>query len=624
MNKRRSANPASSGGKGGKGFSGVTRFDGLSDTFQYPGNAGKVVVVKNDETGLQATAEGLIDDHKVLVDGADPTPEYLDSKIICTQPIVKNILQPGGPGTAEKIEILASVGQAGNTLASGSDNRFLKIITSGTDSTPDYLNAKLEAGSNIQITEDVTAPANHRAKIDSTAQLSNLPDVSLSSPATDQGLFFNGAKWINKNPPAAGGVSTAFYLDSTAGPDAGYLELLKYATGTVEILNSKTANAGTGRVLFAKFETPAALNRTQIDPGVWFFNTFGYVNILTGVNQIQIDVIKRTAGGVETVLFTVTHNCSSIVPALLALESVQPAYALAATDKLVTKYYCYTDSVADHIFTLCYNGILHFTNFEPPFAQLHNELSGLQGGSGTEEYHSTADQNAALAGTSGTPSALNKYVTDADSRNSNDRNPTAHALAGAKHTADTVANMNLKLDGKLFTTISNEYGAYSLPAKLLAVPADTILIEDSGNGNAKTTLNVSGLPFPIAFTTVNVAYTDLSAAALTNSILLFALPAGAIVIGTRLKVSSIFTGPAITNYFLSLGIAGATADLMNEYDGKNITPGDTEYSEAMAFQSFNYNASVNLLVTARSVGANLSTATGGAMKIEIYYIKRLF
>jgi len=46
----------------------------------------------------------------------------------------------------------------------------------------------------------------------------------------------------------------------------------------------------------------------------------------------------------------------------------------------------------------------------------------------------SADQKAALAGTSGTPSSTNKYVTDADARNSDSRTPNAHVLDGALHT----------------------------------------------------------------------------------------------------------------------------------------------------------------------------------------------
>lgn len=51
----------------------------------------------------------------------------------------------------------------------------------------------------------------------------------------------------------------------------------------------------------------------------------------------------------------------------------------------------------------------------------------------------TADQKAALAGTSGTPSASNKYVTNADSRNADSRAPTAHNILSAAH-GDTLAD----------------------------------------------------------------------------------------------------------------------------------------------------------------------------------------
>jgi hypothetical protein len=106
--------------------------------------------------------------------------------------------------------------------------------------------------------------------------------------------------------------------------------------------------------------------------------------------------------------------------------------------------------------------------------------------------------------------------------------------------------------------------------------------------------------------------------------LLFTLPSAGIIIGTRLKPEIIFSGPAITSYFLSLGVAGNTADIMTEYDVKNIAISDTEYAEAMAFQSFNYNNTTAILITARSVGANLSAANQGTAKIEVYYIPRLF
>lgn len=59
----------------------------------------------------------------------------------------------------------------------------------------------------------------------------------------------------------------------------------------------------------------------------------------------------------------------------------------------------------------------------------------------------SADQKAALAGTSGTPSAANKYVTDGDSRMTNARTPTAHThplsdLTQSSASTDDVATWN--------------------------------------------------------------------------------------------------------------------------------------------------------------------------------------
>lgn len=61
----------------------------------------------------------------------------------------------------------------------------------------------------------------------------------------------------------------------------------------------------------------------------------------------------------------------------------------------------------------------------------HDSLTGV----GPTNHHDNvndpaAGEKAALGGTSGTPGAANKFVTDADSRNTNTRTPTAHDHAG--------------------------------------------------------------------------------------------------------------------------------------------------------------------------------------------------
>lgn len=80
--------------------------------------------------------------------------------------------------------------------------------------------------------------------------------------------------------------------------------------------------------------------------------------------------------------------------------------------------------------------------------QDHEQLTGLLGGAAADHYHLTNTQvgylpatgeKAALAGTSGTPGSGNKYVTDADSRNTNARLPLAHAASHAPGGSDGLA-----------------------------------------------------------------------------------------------------------------------------------------------------------------------------------------
>ena len=110
-----------------------------------------------------------------------------------------------------------------------------------------------------------------------------------------------------------------------------------------------------------------------------------------------------------------------------------------------------------------------------------------------EAYMPSSDQKAALAGTSGTPSSINKYVTDADSRNTNSRTPTAHDLAGALHNADTITNLNLKLsDGDVLSTKAGEINA--LTVKGTPTTSDLLLIEDAADSNNKKKITIATLP----------------------------------------------------------------------------------------------------------------------------------
>lgn len=77
----------------------------------------------------------------------------------------------------------------------------------------------------------------------------------------------------------------------------------------------------------------------------------------------------------------------------------------------------------------------------------------------------TADQKAALAGTSGTPSSINKYVTNDDIRNTNSRTPTSHGSGYHDSSVEATANKGAasgycELDA-LSGVPTNRLGAYT-------------------------------------------------------------------------------------------------------------------------------------------------------------------
>jgi len=148
----------------------------------------------------------------------------------------------------------------------------------------------------------------------------------------------------------------------------------------------------------------------------------------------------------------------------------------------------------------------------------------------------------------------------------------------------------------------------------------------SGAAGEMVTVNsgANGLQFqqlPVSCITQEIKSTNFSTAALTNNISM-SLPAGAIIIGSRLKVNTTFQGGAITNYYLSIGIASYLENILAQYDATNISVSSTEYAEALGFQSFDISNITTILVTATSVGANLNAATQGDAMIEIFYLNR--
>lgn len=84
----------------------------------------------------------------------------------------------------------------------------------------------------------------------------------------------------------------------------------------------------------------------------------------------------------------------------------------------------------------------------------------------------TTGEKAALAGTSGTPGSGNKYVTDADSRNTNARTPSAHAVTHLSNGTDPISAASDTVRGTV--TMST------------AASSKAVADDDSRNTNSRT------------------------------------------------------------------------------------------------------------------------------------------
>jgi hypothetical protein len=138
-----------SGGFGNKKTFSRTRFSSLDDTFNYAGNAGEVVTVRGDETGLTSQVLAIIDDHKVATSGTDTTPGYLVAKL---EAGIAAQISESGTNPNKKARISVALGSLSDQAAAGDDTRFRKISISSTDTDQNYLNDKIETAGLISIT----------------------------------------------------------------------------------------------------------------------------------------------------------------------------------------------------------------------------------------------------------------------------------------------------------------------------------------------------------------------------------------------------------------------------------------------------------------------------------------
>jgi hypothetical protein len=213
--------------------------------------------------------------------------------------------------------------------------------------------------------------------------------------------------------------------------------------GTIPI----TVNNNT--VLFGSYiSASTGLGGTYIDGGQWQFLDYYTINSGAGFSKIIIDIFTKSASnGAEKLLFeTSTGDLGQGTVALDTITETHPAFIIDPSDRLVAKYYGNTDRASNTTFTLYYGGTLHYTRFLTPIVTRHNDLSGLQGGTGSERYHLTLAQATVVANTSGVNTGnqdLSPYALIVNVNSSLNSYVTNVSIGLAGFTTDTSVNLAL-------------------------------------------------------------------------------------------------------------------------------------------------------------------------------------
>jgi hypothetical protein len=117
---------------------------------------------------------------------------------------------------------------------------------------------------------------------------------------------------------------------------------------------------------------------------------------------------------------------------------------------------------------------------------------------------------------------------------------------------------------------------------------------------------------------VTKTYADLAAAALTNDIEAYSIPAGSAVHAVILKPTTAFSGGAIATYTVSAGISGSLAKYAAAFDVAQAPGGGVFAIPAISGLTVeSFTAATSLRIAAISTVGNLSAATQGSVDVYI-------
>jgi hypothetical protein len=181
----------------------------------------------------------------------------------------------------------------------------------------------------------------------------------------------------NKNYNGTNGANVILFLQKLPSIVPSYDFIDKSEDNLTESIETISIDSSSGLVLIDSYISKQAIDNTLITAGTWDFNFFTKTNSTTNAdNRIITEVYKRTAEGIETLLFSVTSpeavTWNTEIKTINNYTSLQGEYPCNVTDYLVVKIYGTTDSALTLNLSLIHSGKLHKSFIVTPFQNIPN------------------------------------------------------------------------------------------------------------------------------------------------------------------------------------------------------------------------------------------------------------
>jgi len=474
-----------------------------------------VAAMINDDVTLQigqedlmickkATAGDIANGDAVYMSGADggfPTIELAKADAFATSIVTGVATQAITSGSTGLVTRRGRVNDLDTNVAEGwsaGDILYLSATTAGALTNVTPTSAVIESRVARVVVVDDTVGVIY-VDLFRTERLTDLADVTIDTPTTDDLLKYNGTEWVNGSGTAvSGSAGITFYpthteiLAEDSENDYDVQSLLKAPSGDAEEVDSIVCDTNT--VMGDAFLYNTALGRTAIDAGEWKFNIYASVSSVSWGREsyitgniyhviVESETIATTGSGTSrtatasggTIFLNTDDNanialCGYVqtpkglypisaytsatevtitVPtgygnetaqafslwryvfgadtpeiralgtdySLIAMSTVQSEITVATTDKIGGIIFGTSSSTATVYFT--HDGTEHYSNFIAPLLTLHNDLPGLNGGSGDEYYHLTSAQHTVATQPADTSNS--GYLATADWDTFNDK-----------------------------------------------------------------------------------------------------------------------------------------------------------------------------------------------------------